>query len=117
MALMFVVSLTATAFAGGGRDGGHRGGGHGGGGVSTGAAIGIGVGALILGTIIGANNQPQEAPVQYYAPQMYQQPVPAPSFMLGTCFPQGAYFPNGIVIVGRGFYPPGTQVTPGFCFF
>ena len=115
MVTMLLVSLSTAAFADG-RRGQNHGGNHGGGGVSTGAAIGIGVGAFILGTINGSSQQ-QEAPVQYYTPQMYQYPAPAPSFMPGTCFPQGAYFSNGIVIVGRGFYPTGTQVTPGYCFY
>lgn len=126
MALVLIASLSTAAWADGRR--GHRSsrGSSRGGGVSDGAAIAIGVGSLFLGTIIGAAAANQQEQVQYvpvapqYAPvpmQGYQQvPVQPPTFMRGTCFPQGGYFPNGVMITTMGYYPPGTMVQPGFCF-
>ena len=116
--IIFLASSTA-AFSEG-REG-HRGGGRG---VSTGEAVAIGLGALFLGTVIGSASQ-QQAPVQYvpvpeYAPapaQYFQQiQVQPPTFVRGTCFPQGAYFPDGVVITMFGYFPPGTSVPPGYCF-
>jgi hypothetical protein len=113
---MMVVAMmvSATSALADGR--GHRGG-RGGGGVSDGAAIAIGVGALILGSAIASSLQ---QPPAYYVPTQpsmnYYQPQPPPSFIIGTCFPYGAYFPIGVNVVGRGFYPPGASVPPGFCF-
>jgi len=117
----FLLSSTAVFADGRGRGGG---GGHGGG-VSTGGAVAIGVGALFLGAIIGseAQKQAQQAPVQYvpvappqYAPAPMPVQVQPPVFMRGTCFPQGGYFPNGVMISGLGYFPPGTAVPPGYCF-
>ena len=115
---VFLVS-TSTAFADGYR--GHRGGG----GVSSGEVIAIGIGALFLGSVIGSASQLHQAPVQYVPVQQYA-PVPTlyyqsiqvqpPTFIRGTCFVQGAYFPNGVVITMMGYFPPGTSVPPGFCF-
>jgi len=116
---VFLVSSSA-AFADGYRS--HRGGG---GGVSSGEALAIGIGALFLGSVIGSASQQQQAPVQYvpvqqYAPvpTMYYQQVQVqpPTFIRGTCFVQGAYFPDGVVITMMGYFPPGTSVPPGFCF-
>lgn len=116
--IIFLFSSSA-AFANG--RGSHRGGG---GGVNTGEAIAIGVGALFLGTVIGSasrqNGPVQYVPVQQYtpAPTLYYQQVQVqpPSFVRGTCFLQGAYFPDGVFITMMGYFPPGTSVPPGFCF-
>lgn len=118
MVAVFFVS-SSTVFADGRRSHtGSRGG------VSSGEAIAIGVGALFLGTVIGSVAQ-QQAPVQYVpvpqsapAPMQYYQQVQVqpPTFIRGTCFLQGAYFPDGVVITTMGYFPPGTSVPLGFCF-
>ena len=121
-ALVFVFLLYSTAAFGGGH-GGHRV--YSGGGVSSGAAIAIAVGALLLGTVLGSAVQQQPTPGQYVAVQQYvpaptqyyqTDQVQPPTFIRGTCFSQGAYFPDGVVITMMGYFPPGTSVPPGFCF-
>ena len=129
MVMMLIVSLSTAAWAEGRRSNHHRGDGYRcvsrGGGVSTSDAILIGGGMFVLGIFTGvaranANQQEQYVDVgpQYIldSDQQYQYVLPNhPTFMRGTCFPQGGRFPNGVMITTMGYYPPG-MATPGFCF-
>jgi hypothetical protein len=56
--------------------------------LGTGAAVGIGLGALAVGTVLGAAATPYYYPGGYYAPPAYYYP-PAPAYApypTGTCW-------------------------------
>ena len=53
--------------------------------LGTGAAVGIGLGALALGTALGAATNPYYNPGYYYPPQYYPA-APAPYAAPQTCW-------------------------------
>ncbi|HYM74228.1 MAG TPA: hypothetical protein VET89_14695 [Stellaceae bacterium] len=70
--------------------------------LGTGAAVGIGLGALAVGTALGAAANPYYPNGYYYYPQPYYAPpapaysyYPAPAYPMGSCWSgyYGRYVP------------------------